>query len=501
MAVSGVGVAESAPKGASQRRQDHDQDAWRSRAGRLYEEIRMPAARMVRRAFGRAFSDDEIEDVYGSAWLGTLRALGPRQSSLSDEEIRKYVFTAVAHQASKELRRRGRRPTAPLEAIGDVADITAAPDERAAGGDDHRLARDLLASLPARRRAVMLLRYGCGLEPRQICALVKGLSPRAYRKEITRGIDELTEKLRLVERGAWCADREPLLKAFAAGIASEEEARQVRHHLSRCRDCSDLVGRLSGHLHDLGGALTMPAALEGVRHGTPWHGHLADLLDRVRGSLPAPLGGSSDAADSGASIAATGSLRGGGAAGAGLLTKVASLGAGGKVAAACLAGGAVATTCAATGVLGPIPVPGAGDGPKHTAEAKPAHVRADASAADEVLSAPIAPRGGPAVHAIEAQAVPAEPSPAPHDTVPAEPATATVTTPPPPPPPTTTTTTTASPPSPLAPSTPPVQQQFGVPAASSPSPTPSASSTPAPASGGSVSEGAGGGAAQQEFGP
>ena len=162
MASSGVGLAKSAPAGAPERRPGHDHDAWRSRAGRLYEELRTPAARMVRRAFGRAFSDDEIEDIYGNAWLGTLRALGPRQASLSDEEIRKYVFTAVAHHASKELRRRGRRPTAPLEAVGDVPDLTPAPDERAASGDDRRLARDLLASLPARRRAVMLLRYGCG---------------------------------------------------------------------------------------------------------------------------------------------------------------------------------------------------------------------------------------------------------------------------------------------------------------------------------------------------
>src|SRR5262249_42418489 len=144
---------------------------------------------------------------------------------------------------------------------------------------------------------------------------------------------------------------------FAAGIASDEEARQVRHHLARCRDCSELVGRLSGHLHDLGGALTMPAALEGVRQGASWHDHLADLVDRVRGSLPGPFGGSAETAEGGASIAASGSLRGGGAAGAGLLSKVAGLGVGGKVAAACLAGGAVATTCAATGVLGPIHIP------------------------------------------------------------------------------------------------------------------------------------------------
>ena len=71
---------------------------------------------MIRRAFRSAFGDDEIEDIYSNAWLGTLRALERRHDRLSDEEIRKYVLTAVANHASKEFRRRKRRPTAPLEA-------------------------------------------------------------------------------------------------------------------------------------------------------------------------------------------------------------------------------------------------------------------------------------------------------------------------------------------------------------------------------------------------
>ncbi len=100
----------------------------------------------------------------------------------------------------------------------------------------------------------MLLRYGWGLEPKQVCRLVANLSPRAYRKEISRGVDELTEKIRAVERGEWCSDREPVLKALVAGIASEDEERQAKAHLAHCRSCSTFVARLSGHLHEFGGA-------------------------------------------------------------------------------------------------------------------------------------------------------------------------------------------------------------------------------------------------------
>src|SRR5690349_18758938 len=94
--------------------------AWRVRSGRLYEELRRPARAMVRRAFRGAFTDEEVEDVYSNAWVGTLRALERRHQELDDEEVRKYVLTAVAHHASKELRRRKRRPVSPLDGVHAV---------------------------------------------------------------------------------------------------------------------------------------------------------------------------------------------------------------------------------------------------------------------------------------------------------------------------------------------------------------------------------------------
>ena len=481
MVASRLGVVEAAPEGESS---SVDRSAWRHRAGRLYEELRTPSLRMVRRAFGRAFGDDELEDVYASAWLGTLRTLERRQSSLSDDEIRKYLLTAVAHQAGKELRRRRRKPTAPLDAAGEVADLTAAPDERATSGEDRQLARELLVSLPPRRRAVMLLRYGCGLEPSQVCALVKGLTPRSYRKEITRGVDELTEKLRLVERGEWCADREPLLKAFAAGLASDQERLQATQHLSRCRECSELVSRLSGHLHDLSGALTLPMAVEAIGGGGGLHDRAIGFIDRLRDALPGSAGGS-DTADGAAAIAASGGVRGGGAAGAGIVAKIAGVGLAGKVGIACLAGGAVATTCAATGVISGLPLPGLGGGAKEVAE-KSSAVHATRAAARGPASVQIAPRGGAAFAATQAAAAPST-EPSVRKTGPADrKATAAVAS-------AATTETTTSP---LAPSTPPVQQQFGV-AAAAPSSSPSSGAS-AGAGGGSST---GGTPTQQEFGP
>src|SRR4051812_7558445 len=303
---------------------------WRERAGRLYEELRRPARAMVRRAFRGAFDDDAIEDVYGNAWLGTLRALERRQHQLRDDEIRRYLLPAAANHASKELRRRSRRPAAPLEAVHAVADDRTLPDERAAKLEESRIARDLLATLPPRRRAVMLLRYGWGLEPRQVCGLVKDLSPRAYRKEITRGVDELTAKLRLVERGEWCADREPVLKAYAAGLADADQRRQARQHLSHCRHCADFVAKLSTRLHDIGASLAVLGAVDGIVDGrSTLSDRAAHVVHGVRETAGRTLtGGSKDGVRDVATQATSvpGGARGAGAAGTGALAKLAGLG-------------------------------------------------------------------------------------------------------------------------------------------------------------------------------
>jgi RNA polymerase sigma factor (sigma-70 family) len=441
-------------------------EEWRERAGRLYEDLQRPARAMVRRAFRGAFSDHEIEDIYSSAWVGTLRALERRQSELPDEEIRKYLLTAVANQASKELRRRRRKPTAPLELVGGVADTQSSPEERAADAERSRVTRDLLASLPPRRRAVMLLRYGWGLEPKQVCQLIQGLSPRAYRKEITRGIDDLTECMRKLERGDWCADREAVLKAYASGLADAEQRRQAKAHMSHCHECSDFVGRLSGHLHDLGSGVALPAAIDGLDGHVSLADRLADLGDRARESAASLVsrGGTESAQEGLGSVVGSGGTRGAGAAGAGVLAKVAGIGTAGKVAVACFTGSVAATACIGAGVVPGVELSdGAGDGPQQSAPTEPI---AEPPPSDRPLPEPV-PTEPPAVPADSEPSKPAEAKPA------AEP----------------------EPVAPVAPDAPPVAQEFGVAAAAAPA--------AAPASGSDSGGSSGGGATpvQQEFGP
>ena len=449
---------------------------WRERAGRLFAEFERPATAMVRRGFRGAFSADEIDDIYASAWVGTLRSLAPRHQELEDDEVRSYVLTAVANQASKELRRRRRKPTAPLELVGAVPDLSDTPDEQVAGAERSRVTRDLLASLPPRRRAVILLRYGWGLEPSQVCGLVEGLSPRAYRKEITRGVDEVTERMRALETGDWCRQREPILKAFAGGTADEDQERQARAHLAHCRECCEFVGRLRGHLHDLGAAFVAPAAIDGLDGQVTIVDRVLENGERARelGSGLIARVGSVPAEEGAAQVAAAGGVRGAGAAGAGVLAKLAGIGTAGKIAAACLGGGAAATACIAAGVL---PVGGL----DRSGEAKTQETRTHETPKPSVVATPVpvpppeqvddppvaAPGDGQAQSTVSSNQQPGAGDAAP---APAEP---------------------------VDPATPPSEQEFGVaPAAAPAAPAPA----PAPTTAG-AEEGGGASAARQEFAP
>ncbi len=340
----GLTIAASEPSGVESA--ERDRASWHQRASGLYEELRRPATGLIRRAYGSTFGEPEIEDIYANAWLGTLRALERKAADLTDDEVRSYLLTAVANHASKEIRRRKRKPVAPLEAAGAVAEVSDSLHERAEATEARRLTRDLLASLPPRRRAVMLLRYGWELEPGEICGMVKGLTPRAYRKEITRGVDDLVERIKLVEEGRWCEDREPLLQAFAAGVATEDQTLQAESHISHCRSCSEFVGKLTGHLHEVGSSILLPGALEAVDGHSSLLERARDAIDGARESATGALS-RSETSDG---IAAIASARGAGAGGRWSSSRsFRRLGQGAKATLACAGGVVAISSCVAAG--------------------------------------------------------------------------------------------------------------------------------------------------------
>ncbi len=271
---------------------------------------------------------------------------------MSDEELRAYILTAVASHASKEMRRRSRKPTGPIgtEAEQVLTDgHLPLPDEIVLGSEARGVARDLLTSLPQRRRAVMLLRYGWGLSPAEVCALVPGLSPRAYRKEVTKGIEQLIERLRLGRErgaGAWLASR-----WFATWL----RAPPTRTLGSRLWSTWSTVDPARIWRLACPGICTSSAAsiALGSVAGAIGAGNLS-LVDRV-GQLSWALVRPHRPGRPGAIIrrfrCGTGAGRGTGAVGAGLVAKAAGAGGAGKAILACVGVGAAATACVAAGVV------------------------------------------------------------------------------------------------------------------------------------------------------
>jgi len=327
------------------------EESWSGRCARLFEELRRPARAMVTRAYGRSLGDEEIEDVYSAAWAATLAALRDRGARMEESELRAYVLTSVASHASKEMRRRSRKPAQPLDVAPERSTIdgnAALPDELAIGSETRGVARDLLTSLPVRRRAVMLLRYGWGLSPKEVCALVPGLSPRAYRKEITRGVEDLIEALGKVESGEWCEDRERLIRDLVAGTADESSRRQAIEHLNHCRACSELARRLSRQLHEIGSLIALASVAGCIGGGLPL---LQRLGEAIGGIKAAAVNAAEKAESTATTLLASGGAKGSGAAGAGAVAKLAGAGTATKAVAACVGAGAAATACVAAGVV------------------------------------------------------------------------------------------------------------------------------------------------------
>ena len=234
-------------------------ESWSDRCSRLFGEMRRPARAMVARAYGRSLSDDEIDDVYSAAWAATLSALRERGQRMREAELRAYILTAVASHASKEMRRRTRKPMQPLEPEREATATDShapLPDEIAIGTEARGVARDLLTSLPVRRRAVMLLDMDGGSVRRKCVRWSRASrrAPTAKRspagRRSDRGFGEGRGR-RLV------FDRQPLIRDLVAGTADESARRQALEHLDHCRACSDLAARLGGRIHEIGGMIAL----------------------------------------------------------------------------------------------------------------------------------------------------------------------------------------------------------------------------------------------------
>jgi len=134
----------------------------------------------------RPTAEDVVQDVFARLCARNL---------LPDRDRLAYVRAAVLNGCRSVLRRRtlARR----LRGAGDLDRSDAAPDSaenEAMLAEDRRQVLAALATLPVRRREVLVLRYWLGLSEAEIAA-VMGISPGTVKSNAARGLAALARNL------------------------------------------------------------------------------------------------------------------------------------------------------------------------------------------------------------------------------------------------------------------------------------------------------------------
>lgn len=141
------------------------------------------AARMdkLRRIAYLLCHDWHLADDLVSITIGKLYPHWPRVSG--SEQLDAYVRKVLLRSWLDEKRRGWRRE----EPTFDVPELTSSPQHSI---DDRGHLMDLLAGLPPRRRAAVVLRFYCDLSVEETAEIL-GCSPGTVKSQTARGLDTL----------------------------------------------------------------------------------------------------------------------------------------------------------------------------------------------------------------------------------------------------------------------------------------------------------------------
>lgn len=142
---------------------------------------------VLRGFFARRGANDEADDLVQETYLRLLRAHEARGEAIDNPEA--YLFTVALNLAREQAARRRRIPVP----IGELEEISAQMSdadavERAADrAQRHRRLQEVLAGLPERTRAVLVMQHRDGLSYRQIADRL-GISQHMVKKHVVRGL-------------------------------------------------------------------------------------------------------------------------------------------------------------------------------------------------------------------------------------------------------------------------------------------------------------------------
>jgi RNA polymerase sigma-70 factor (ECF subfamily) len=169
-------------------RGDQDPPARPDAVEALLRRFRPAIVRYCRARLARTGSLDE-DDVAQEVCLALLSAL-PSYRDMG-RPLGAFVFAIAAHKVADAARGAARAPL-PVPVLPDLPDRCQGPEETVVAGVDARLARALLASLPAAQRRLLLLRVVAGLSAEDT-GYVLDMSPGAVRVAQHRALGRLRE--------------------------------------------------------------------------------------------------------------------------------------------------------------------------------------------------------------------------------------------------------------------------------------------------------------------
>lgn len=287
---------------------------------------------------------DEREAILHDAYVvllekerdGKLDAL-----DLHPNQARAYLVQTAIHKALDDGKRAERKRTEPIgERALETPGSEPAPEDVAERKLDAARVREIIGELPARRQAIVKLRFFFERTPAEIQRML-AISSRVYRRDLERGLRHVADRYGLVKAGAFCESREREIIAFIAGSAEGDEAARAREHLASCPGCAHWAISLRSAARDVATAIPLPALASEPGIG----GRIAELGSSLRDSIADPIAAAKQHATGLVLRADQGS------AGYAATARPGTIAA---VVASCLAAGGAATYCVTAGVPEPL---------------------------------------------------------------------------------------------------------------------------------------------------
>ncbi|MFL5894087.1 MAG: sigma-70 family RNA polymerase sigma factor [Thermoleophilaceae bacterium] len=182
----------------------------------------------------QALGRSEVEDAVDYAIAEAAEAM----QATREQAVYDYLRTA-AHRRLVRRKERAGRISAPIASDADfdrMVGETLTPEDALLAKEHRAIVLDLVAALDDRTLAVMRLKHVEGLERKEVAEAL-GISEKAVKKAIERGLRACRERYDAAFAGELCAEREPALYALAAGEPSAREQRAAERHLDHCGAC------------------------------------------------------------------------------------------------------------------------------------------------------------------------------------------------------------------------------------------------------------------------